>query len=174
MNKIYKMSMFLLFFCSMALCTSLAADESQSQQTLTGNFAYNDDYYLTLSNGSSFSVQKIIIKKASGWFDKDEMGNPAAGWLVGDTISIERTGDYHFPFRLINLVASQDLRAVSVDIDMKAYEDLSKQWQKITRCLEEIKKNVANVKEDTSSIKKDVANVKEDTSVIKKDVKTLK
>lgn len=149
------MRKWMLFIFMLLACSShsYASVVQQEQLFVIENFSYNNNYYISLSNDSCFCLQKVLIKKATGWFDSDEYGNPAAGWLPGDRIILYRTGAYDYPFQMQNLDAMQQASAVSVNIEMRAFEDINNKLQAVIDRLDQIKTNTDYIRSDVNYIR---------------------
>lgn len=138
---------------SSVFCADTADEVAESNEistlTITDSYTYQDNYYLVLSNGSNLLLQKVIVKKATGWFDNDKYGNPAAHWLIDDKIQVIRGKGLKFPIQLINLETQEEASGSYVNPEMqelenihKEYKALSKENKKLRTQLDKINKKI--------------------------------
>jgi hypothetical protein len=140
---------------------AFANGTSSEDLTLIESFEYKDNYYIKLSNNSYFLLQKILLHKATGWFERDKYGNPAAGWLIGDPMAIGRTGSYEFPFKIVNLHTQEEAFGVYVNFHMQSLEEIMNTLQQIIDSQQRIQNrlnsldyNVTQIKEKMSSLER--------------------
>lgn len=129
--------------------------EKESALTVKSSFSINGEYYVCLNDGSCFALNKILICKRSGWFSTDKYGNPAANWLVGDPVNIERTGEYDLPFNIVNLCTKQSALARSFNFEVRHYERMHDGLRDLLYVLKEIQNDISVIKYDIKNLKQE-------------------
>lgn len=133
----------------------LEAASKESTLTVKSSFSMDNQYYICLSDGSCFVLSKILTCKASGWFSADKYGNPAANWLPGDPVNIERRGEYDWPFNIINLCTDQSALASSFNFEVRHYEQMHDGLRDLLHVLKEIQNDISAIKYDIKNIKQE-------------------
>lgn len=146
------------------LSTKVEAESTEFSLTVKNSFCIEDQYYICLSDNSHFILNKVLIHKGSGWFGVDKYGNPAASWLVGDPVTIERTGEYEWPFHIINLCAKQGALATSVNFEARNCERMHDRLRDLLVVLKEIQGDLSAIKYDLRNSKQE-RTLKKPTSI---------
>ncbi|MGL4539815.1 MAG: hypothetical protein ACRCU0_02405 [Candidatus Rhabdochlamydia sp.] len=131
------------------------AEPTEFSLTVKNSFCIEDQYYICLSDNSYFVLNKILIHKGSGWFGVDKYGNPAASWLVGDPVTIERTGEYEWPFHIVNAYAKQGALAMSVNFEARNSERMNDRLRDLLIVLKEIQSDLSAIKYDLRNNKQE-------------------
>ncbi len=137
------------------LLIKVEAEPTEFSLTVKNSFCIEDQYYICLSDNSYFVLNKILIHKGSGWFGVDKYGNPAASWLVGDPVTIERTGEYEWPFHIINAYAKQGALAMSVNFEARNSERMNDRLRDLLIVLKEIQSDLSAIKYDLRNSKQE-------------------
>lgn len=165
MNTLTKFILSGMIFLNALLLLPIKVEAASTEFSLTvkNSFCIEDQYYICLSDNSHFILNKILVHKGSGWFGVDKYGNPAASWLVGDAVAIERTGEYEWPFRIINLYAEQGALAMSVNFEARNCERMHDRLRDLLIVLKEIQSDLSAIKYDLRSSKQE--KLKKPTSI---------
>ncbi|MGL5263334.1 MAG: hypothetical protein ACRDAI_01980 [Candidatus Rhabdochlamydia sp.] len=137
------------------LLIKVEAEPTEFSLTVKNSFCIEDQYYICLSDNSYFVLNKILIHKGSGWFGVDKYGNPAASWLVGDPVTIERTGEYEWPFHIVNAYAKQGALAMSVNFEARNSERMNDRLRDLLIVLKEIQSDLSAIKYDLRNSKQE-------------------
>ncbi|MGL5626829.1 MAG: hypothetical protein ACRDDW_04865 [Candidatus Rhabdochlamydia sp.] len=137
------------------LLIKVEAEPTEFSLTVKNSFCIEDQYYICLSDNSYFVLNKILIHKGSGWFGVDKYGNPAASWLVGDPVTIERTGEYEWPFHIVNAYAKQGALAMSVNFEARNSERMNDRLRDLLIVLKEIQSDLSAIKHDLRNSKQE-------------------
>lgn len=111
-----------------------ASDPATGVLTITESFTYKNSYYLTLNDGSCFTLKEIVVEK--GWLGIEKYGNPAAAWLINDRIVINRIGGFEFPFQLVNLDTQEEALAAHYNPHMEGIENVHSLFQRVINEME--------------------------------------
>ncbi len=166
MNKLKNLILSGIIFLNVLSLLPIKAEAEPTESSLTvkNSFCIEDQYYICLSDNSHFVLNKVLIHKGSGWFGVDKYGNPAASWLVGDPITIERTGEYEWPFHIVNLYAKQGALASSVNFEARNCERMHDRLRDLLIVLKEIQSDLSTIKYDLKNSKQERM-VKKPTSI---------
>lgn len=157
MNTLVRSILLGFVFFSMLpfLLVKVQAEPTEVSLTVKSSFCLDDQYYVCLSDNSHFVLNKVLIHKGSGWFGVDKYGNPAASWLIGDPVSIQRTGEYEWPFQIVNLYTQQDAFAALVNFEARNYERMQDKLRDLLNVLKEIQNDLSIIKYDIKTIKQE-------------------
>lgn len=137
------------------LSSKVEAETTEIVLAVKNSFCLDNQYYICLSDNSHFVLSKVLIHKASGWFDADKYGNPAANWLIGDPVAIERTGEYEWPFHIVNLHTKQGALANSVNFEARNYERMHDRLRDLLHVLKEMQSDISAIKYDIKSLRQE-------------------
>lgn len=156
MNILRRLLLGFVFFSMLSFShRKVQAEPTEISLTVKSSFCLDFQYYVCLSDNSHFVLNKVLIHKGSGWFDADKYGNPAASWLIGDPVSIQRTGNYDWPFQIINLYTQQSAPASLVDFEARNYERMQDRLRDLLSALREIKNDLSTIKCDIKTIRQE-------------------
>ncbi len=144
-----------IFFNILSFHMKVQAEPTEISLTVKSSFCLDDQYYVCLSDNSHFVLNKALIHKGSGWFEVDKYGNPAASWLIGDPISIQRTGEYEWPFQIVNLYTQQGAFAALVNFEARNYERMQDRLRDVLNVLKEMQNDLSNIKYDIKTIRQE-------------------
>lgn len=131
----YILSLFLLLLPF----STLVADPDSTTYFVEESFVSDGNCYLKLEGQQCFLIEKVLLRKASGWFDSDEYGSPCVRWLRGDRVSIYRSERYDFPFQIMNLQTDEMAWGIGVNFERE-------QFDKILAALNEISNDQRRLK----------------------------
>lgn len=146
---------FVFFSMLSFFSVKVQAEPTEVSLTVKSSFCLDDQYYVCLSDNSHFVLNKVLIHKGSGWFGVDKYGNPAASWLIGDSVSIQRTGEYEWPFQIVNLYTQQGAFAALVNFEARNYERMQDRLRDLLNVLKEIQNDLSVIKYDIKTIRQE-------------------
>lgn len=157
MNVLRKLLLGINFFSMLFFLHAKAqAEPTEVSLTVKSSFCLDDQYYVCLSDNSHFVLNKVLIHKGSGWFGVDKYGNPAASWLIGDPVSIQRTGEYEWPFQIVNLYyPEQGAFAALVNFEARNYERMQDRLRDLLNILKEIQNDLSVIRCDIKTIRQE-------------------
>jgi len=155
MNTLRRLLLGAIFFSMLSFLHRQVQAEPIDSLTVKSSFCLDDQYYVCLSDNSHFVLNKVLIHKGSGWFGVDKYGNPAASWLIGDPVSIQRTGDYEWPFQIVNLYTQQGAFAALVNFEARNYERMQDRLRDLLNVLKEIQNDLSMIKCDIKTIRQE-------------------
>lgn len=155
MNTLRRLLLGVVFFSMLSLHMKVQAESTEVSLTVKSSFCLDDQYYVCLSDNSHFVLNKVLIHKGSGWFGVDKYGNPAASWLIGDPVSIQRTGEYEWPFQIVNLYTQQGAFAALVNFEARNYERMQDRLRDLLNVLKEIQNDLSMIKCDIKTIRQE-------------------
>ncbi|QZA59030.1 hypothetical protein [Candidatus Rhabdochlamydia porcellionis] len=145
-----------VFFSMLSFFSArVQAEPAEVSLTVKSSFCLDDQYYVCLSDNSHFVLNKVLIHKGSGWFGVDKYGNPAASWLIGDPVSIQRTGEYDWPFQIVNLYTQQGAFATLVNFEARNYERIQDRLRDLLNVLKGIQNDLSVIKCDIKTIRQE-------------------
>lgn len=153
MNTLRRILLGVVFFSMLSL--KAQAEPVEIPLTVKSSFCLDDQYYVCLSDNSHFVLNKILLHKGSGWFGVDKYGNPAASWLIGDPVSIQRTGEYEWPFQIVNLHTQQGAFASLVNFEVRNYERMQDKLRDLVNILKEMQTDLSIIKYDIKNIRQE-------------------
>jgi len=149
-----KMLLFLMLtMCPIVMADYPAAAPAPMASKINENYTYKGAFYLELDNGARFMLQKGVVQKATSWFGTDIYGNPAIHWMIGDRVSINRTGGYEFPFQIVNLETNEEAFGVLVNPDMQSLEDIILKLDEVLKSHHQLTSKIDSLRADIADIK---------------------
>lgn len=143
-----------VFFSMLSFSFVKAQTEStEDSLTIKSRFFQGNRHFVFLSDNSQFVVKidRILIQEKTSWFgmDKYDYFNPTSSWLIGDPVSIKRTGEQDWPFQITNLQTQESAFADVVNLEAEK----SNRMQNMQDTLEGLLKVLKEIQSDLSAIK---------------------
>lgn len=128
-----------------ASSTANSGTVNSGAPTISENYSFKSNYYISLDDDSSYILKKVVISKAAHWFESDVYGNPAAHWMKGDRVIVNRTGDFSFPFQLINLETNEEAFGSYINPHMEGVENIHVMFEQLIKENQVIRKKLDEV-----------------------------
>ena len=135
-------------FFSMLSFSFVRAQTEPTEVSLTikNSFNQNGCYFVFLSDNSHFKIKQVLIQQGTGWFGKNTYFDPTSSWLIGDPVSIQRTGEQDWPFQIINLHTQESAFADLVNFEAEENNRMQDTLKDLLKVLKEMQSDLSAIK----------------------------